>query len=91
MILALSFSKYDHYEIFSLACHMPYVSFSNHWLLANWQIKAWGNRQMAAMETLVDIVMGGSLCGLHQKTLSHVLFPEISDEREMGGEPQRDF
>lgn len=40
---------------------------------------------MAAMETLVDIVMGASLCGLHQKTLSHVLFPEISDEREMGG------
>lgn len=40
---------------------------------------------MAAMETLVNTVMGASLCGPQQKTLSHVLLLEISIEGETEG------
>ena len=40
---------------------------------------------MATMETLVNTVIGASLCGLQQKTLNHVHFPKISNERKTGG------
>lgn len=36
---------------------------------------------MAAMETLIDTVIGASLCG-QQKIWKHVGFPEISSEKE---------
>lgn len=45
------------------------------------------------MVTLVNIFTGASLCGQKQKTLNHLLFPEISGVREMEweGNPKRDF
>lgn len=39
---------------------------------------------MATMETLVNTVIGASLCGLQQQTLNHVHFLKISNERETG-------
>lgn len=46
---------------------------------------------MATMETLVNTVIGASLCGLQQKTLNHVHFPKISNERQGRGNLKRDF